>query len=507
VAGEDKTERSSPGRAAQTPFGKYMLLRHLATGGMAELYLARQTGLGGFSKDLVIKRILPRYVEHEKVVQMFIGEARIAASLNHPNIVHIYDIGQEAGTWYIAMEYIQGENLWAVARRGIEAKNFLPLEHAVKITSMVCEGLEYAHTRTDGDGRALRIVHRDISPSNLLLTYEGVAKIVDFGIARAESQAQKEQGLIAGKCHYMAPEALRGGEVDHRADVWSVGVVLWEMTLGRRLYRGKPEEVMPRVLDEAVPPPTFVRRDYPPALEQIVMRALEKHRDERYESAAQMMQDLEDFLAEAGLRTSSLRIGRYLKELFARSVSASPEDAARAAEWGTEPEGGAAAAAEDDLDFDRRPSRPSMRAAAESNPSKLADAAADPEPVSASGFSSRPVILASRLDSAGAGVPVRSAFEDRSDELIIDGPPGEDPARTGARPHERGVAARPPQLTGGFGASVERRGRRVPIILGLTSLVLLVALALAWCSARTAHSSGSFDQNQASVILYPRDER
>jgi serine/threonine protein kinase len=482
---------------------KYVLVRHLATGGMAELYLARQDGLAGFQKDLVIKRILPRYADHTKVVRMFIDEARIAASLNHPNIVHIYDIGLEAGSWFIAMEYIQGENLWTIARRGIEAKSFLPLEHAVKVVSMVCEGLEYAHTRTGPDGRPLRIVHRDISPSNLLCTWDGIAKIVDFGIARAETQIREERGLVAGKCQYMAPEALRGEKADHRADLWSLGVVLWEMTLGRRLFKGRPDEVARRVLDDPVPPPTFIRHDYPPQLEQIVMRALEKHVDERYPEGAQMMQDLEDFLADARLRTSSLRIGRYLRDLFARPAAASPEDIARAAEFGRESSSDRADDAEE-LDFDRRPSLlagisdrpgdadeeelPEIVQVSEGSQTQLDPAAADapkaaPEPVSVgearADSPSEPVILASRLEDAparrqdaSADDPSPTADGARADpapappdELATDAQPApaqtvDDPARVGEpEVSAEGAAAAvdPPPVEGPPSAEVPAR--------------------------------------------------
>jgi serine/threonine protein kinase len=495
-------KRPAPSLAPDTPFGdKYVLVRHLATGGMAELYLARQSGLAGFEKEIVIKRILPRYVEHTKVVKMFIDEARIAASLNHPNIVHIYDIGQQDGSWYIAMEYIHGENLWSIARRGIEAKNFLPLEHAVKVVSMVCEGLEYAHSKTDNEKRPLKIVHRDISPSNILVTYEGVAKIVDFGIARAENQIREERGLVAGKCHYMSPESLRGEKVDGRADLWSAGVVLWEMSLGRRLFKGTAQEVARRVADEGVPPPTFIRRDYPPALEQIVMKSLEKHQDDRYASAAEMMQDLEDFLVETRLRTSSLRIGRYVKELFAKEVQASPEDAARAAEFGEagdermEP-------AEEELDFDRRtpsllsgmdegsegPSEPEIQKFEddEEEPKKAAPPAAD-EAENGNG-----VILASRLEEREPVIvdrPVEDDFDDPQAQSFPSQPP-------------RPAAVKPELPRADAPVMTDPRSKK-RIVLVLAALVVGSAIGVTLC-ARKAHSSSAFDRDPPHMIKSPR---
>ena len=498
-------KRPAPSLAPDTPFGdKYVLMRHLATGGMAELYLARQSGLAGFEKEIVIKRILPRYVEHTKVVKMFIDEARIAASLNHPNIVHIYDIGQQDGSWYIAMEYIHGENLWSIARRGIEAKNFLPLEHAVKIVSMVCEGLEYAHTRTDNEKRPLKIVHRDISPSNILVTYEGVAKIVDFGIARAENQMREERGLVAGKCHYMSPESLRGDKVDQRADLWSIGVVLWEMSLGRRLFKGSAQDVARRVVEEGVPPPTFIRRDYPPQLEQIVMKALDKHLDDRYASAAEIMGDLEDFLAEARLRTSSLRIGKYVKELFAKEVKASPEDAARAAEFGEGLES-AREPAEEELDFDRRspsllsgmdeagsegPSEPEIEKFGgedDEEPPKKAEPAAEEEE------SGNGVILASRLEEREPVIVDRPVADDFDDPKPASFPPRSDPPQAPSA-FEPPKAA-PPVMTD---PTSKRR-----IALVLIALAIGAAVGVTLCT-RKAHSSPQFDRDPAHMIKSPR---
>src|SRR5262245_36890123 len=256
--------------------GRYRIVRHLASGGMAELYIARQEAMGGFEKEIVLKTLHTKYAESPRVVSMFLDEARLAAKLNHQSIVHVYDVADEDGVKYIAMEYIHGENLTDIVRRGIAVDKYLPLEHAVHIARQTAAGLGYAHGRREPDGRQLRIVHRDVSPTNILVSYEGQIKIVDFGIARIQDELREESGIIPGKASYMSPEQVRGDPVDYRSDIFSLGIILYELTLGQRLFRGPPEVVMKRIVEDKVPPPTAIHRDYPPALELIVMRALEK---------------------------------------------------------------------------------------------------------------------------------------------------------------------------------------------------------------------------------------
>jgi len=295
---------------------KYDLLRKLGEGGMAEIFLARQRGIGGFHKELVIKRIRREFAQNERYVELFLDEARIAANLNHPNIVHIYDIGKAYGSYYIAMEYIHGADLMDILREGIKQKKFMPLEFAVEIISQVSEGLHFAHTFRDESGMPLSIVHRDISPSNILVTYSGLAKLVDFGIAKAATQVHDDDGQIMGKVNYMAPEQLRGEEVDARSDLFGLGVVLYEITAGRRLFRGAGHDVRKKILDDPVPPPSVVRPDYPLELEVIVMRLLEKRPENRYGDAEELHQDLQEFLADTGGRNLRARISRYLMDLY-----------------------------------------------------------------------------------------------------------------------------------------------------------------------------------------------
>ena len=305
--------------------GRYTIVGHLATGGMAELYIARQEAVGGFEKNLVVKVLQTRYAQHPRVVAMFLDEARLAAKLNHPSIVHVYDVAEEEGNKFIAMEYIHGETLTDIIKRGVEVGTFLPLEHAVHIVSQAAAGLDYAHRRHDASGGLLRIVHRDVSPSNIMVSYEGQTKIIDFGIARVQDQIREESGMHPGKASYMSPEQVQGQAVDYRSDIFSLGIILYEVTLGRRLWRGAADEVMKRIVSDPAPLPSTMRKDYPPALEAIVMKALEKRPENRQQSAEEMRHDLEEFLAVGGFRTGARQTALYLRELFPIKAALSDE--------------------------------------------------------------------------------------------------------------------------------------------------------------------------------------
>ncbi len=331
---------ANPGDLVGRQVGRYAVVSHLASGGMAELYIARQESVGGFEKQVVLKILQPRYAKNPRVVTMFLDEARLAAKLNHPAIVHVYDVADEGGLKYIAMEYIHGETIADIVKRGLAVDRYLPLEHAIHIVSQTAAGLAYAHERKEADGKVVRIVHRDISPTNILVSYEGQTEIVDFGIARAQDELREESGILPGKASYMSPEQVRGETVDHRSDIFALGIILYELTLCQRLYRGPADAVMKRIVSDRVQPPTAIRRDYPAALEQIVMRALEKRPDERYQTAQEMHDDLEEFLNESGLRSGNRRVAIYMNELFA-------PDAAVAG-------GEGAGDDQEALDFDRR---------------------------------------------------------------------------------------------------------------------------------------------------------
>jgi serine/threonine protein kinase len=327
--------------------GRYTLLRRLAVGGMAEIYLARQAAMAGFEKEVVIKRLRAELADDLRIVEMFLDEAKIGAQLNHPNIVHVYDVDENEGIPYIAMEYIVGEELNELCRRGLAQGRFLPLEHAVELIRQAAAGMGYFHAKRGAEGgtlagEPLEIVHLDISPSNLLVTQDGFLKIIDFGIARAQGQASRGD-VLPGKLSYMSPEQAGREPVDHRSDIFSLGIVLYEICVGRRLFRGPAQDVVQRLIAGQIEPPTFARRNFPPALESIVMRALEKHPEDRYQTAYDLADDLESFLRDEKLHSGAVRIARYLDMLAIASGGARRPELISEAE---------VRASGDDLDFD-----------------------------------------------------------------------------------------------------------------------------------------------------------
>ena len=310
-------------------FGKYTLIRKLATGGMAELFLAIQKSVAGFEKLLVIKRILPSMNQDRAFIEMLLHEARIAATLSHPNIVQIFDVGQTEGQYFIAMEHVHGEDLRSIVRQ-MKKKNVLefPLEHALAITLGMCAGLSYAHEKHELDGSALNIVHRDISPQNVVVTFTGDVKIVDFGIAKSDNRngESTKSGKLKGKVPYMSPEQARGEMVDARSDVFSTGVMLFELTTGKRLFRGSSEyETLRLICEREYPRPSEVRSDYPPGLEQIVMKALAKDTRDRYQTAREMQADLEQFVRQHQIAVSHIALNQFMQGLFEDKLAVQKE--------------------------------------------------------------------------------------------------------------------------------------------------------------------------------------
>jgi eukaryotic-like serine/threonine-protein kinase len=308
------------------PIGKYKLVRLIASGGMAEVYLARQAGAAGFEKLVCLKRILPHLARDRQFVEMFLNEARLAARLDHPNIVSIFDLGEANGNYFIAMEFIDGPSLRAVAKRAHERGERLPIAEVVKIVSMAAGGLHYAHDLAGPDGKPLGLVHRDISPDNILVHRNGMAKLVDFGIAKAaNSSGMTRTGTLKGKVAYMPPEQLRGDALDRRADVFALGVVLYEMLGGKRPWEGDSEvSLIGRIMTEDPQPLSVLRPEAPAGLVAVLERALAKDRDARYASCHDLQADLDALLVSLGQTITPARISDFAKA-YAEPVQAPDE--------------------------------------------------------------------------------------------------------------------------------------------------------------------------------------
>ncbi len=324
IEGRDPFMEGMPAR-----FGKYTLIRKLATGGMAELFLAIQKSVAGFEKLIVIKRILPAMNQDKAFIDMLLHEARVAATLSHPNIVQIFDVGQHEGNYYIAMEHVHGEDLRSIVRqmkkKGVSE---FPLEHAISIVLGMCAGLAYAHEKRDLDGSQLNIVHRDISPQNVVVTFTGDVKIVDFGIAKSDSKTNHEtkSGKLKGKIPYMSPEQARGEQIDWRSDIFATSVMLFELTTGKRLFKGASEfETLKLICEREYPMPSTVRRGYPHELEHIVMRGLNKDRGARFQSSREMQAMLEEFVRRERIPTSTIALSQFMQSLFEDKLASQKE--------------------------------------------------------------------------------------------------------------------------------------------------------------------------------------
>jgi serine/threonine protein kinase len=314
VSGGDSSEHFVPGQR----IGDYELVTRLAAGGMAELFVARRGGLQGFEKFVVLKRILPQLSGNADFVEMFLQEARVAATLEHPNIVPVFDFGQAGGDYFFVMPYVHGRDLLAVLRASHQLQRRMPTGLAIRTAIAVASGLHYAHEHRNFDGEPLHIVHRDVSPANVLVTYGGHVRVLDFGIAKAAARTNVTRvGVRKGKAAYMSPEQCRGEKLDRRCDVWAIGVVLWEMTMMRRLFRGGNDlSLMNRITTMPVEAPSATDPTYPPALEAIVMRCLQREREGRYPTALALAQDLEAFARDQALDTSAEAYGQFLLEVL-----------------------------------------------------------------------------------------------------------------------------------------------------------------------------------------------
>ena len=299
-------------------FGKYTLIDRIAVGGMAEIFLARQAGLDGFEKTIVIKRIRPHLSKQGSFVRMFLNEGKLAAQLNHPNIVQIYDLGRIGESYYIAMEYIFGRDMRRIIPKADSLEIPFPMVYALKIASSVCEGLYYAHQKADPYGNPLNIVHRDVTPENVFVSFDGTVKILDFGIAKAANQIiQTDAGEIKGKLSYMSPEQCRGMSLDCRSDLFSLGAALFEWVTGFRLFTGDSEvAIIKSIIEAKIYAPSYFKADIPKPVEEILMRALEKDRERRYQTAWDMQYAIDQFLTHYEFTPSNIHISNFLKQLF-----------------------------------------------------------------------------------------------------------------------------------------------------------------------------------------------
>ena len=298
-------------------FGQYVLLEKIATGGMAEVWKARMKGVEGFQKIVAIKKILPHLSDNREFIDMFIDEAKLAAQLNHNNIIHIYDLGKIQSSYYIAMEYVDGYDVKTILKRGQERDHALPIELALFIASKVAAALDYAHRKRDFENRDMGLVHRDVSPQNVLISQEGDIKLCDFGIAKAASKASHTQaGALKGKLQYMSPEQAWGKTIDRRSDIFALATVLFEMLTRRQLFTGDNEmSILEQVREARVEPPSKFNEEVTAETDRIVLKALAKEPESRYQTAAEMARDIDAVLYEMRPTPTSADLAIYMHRL------------------------------------------------------------------------------------------------------------------------------------------------------------------------------------------------
>jgi serine/threonine-protein kinase len=310
------------GSETQAPtLGKYQLIGELGHGGMAKVYLALAAGPAGFNKLVVVKQILTHLGEDSDFLAMFLDEARLAARLNHPNVVQTNEVGEDNGRYFLCMEYLEGQPFNRVLARLVTkaaGSARLSLAQQLRILADALSGLHYAHELCDFDGTPLSVVHRDMSPHNIFVTYAGQVKLVDFGIAKAQSSSvETRAGMLKGKVAYMAPEQALGEKVDRRADIFSIGLILWEILAGRRMFKGVPDiAAMHCLIKGDLPRPSSVARNVPPGIEAICMKAIAHNRADRHATAADLATDLETAIDALGEKTSVREVGAMVAQAF-----------------------------------------------------------------------------------------------------------------------------------------------------------------------------------------------
>src|SRR5262245_27817626 len=304
------------------PFGRYELLKKLAAGGMGQVFLARRKGVG-FEKLVVLKRILPHLVEDEEFFTMFLDEARLTARLNHPNIAQIFDVEAEAGQHLVVMEYVQGDDVRRVEKRARATGVKMPIGVICRIIADAAAGLDYAHKARDDHGKPLGIVHRDLSPQNVLVGFDGGVKLIDFGVAKAAGRAQHTAtGVLKGKFPYMSPEQAEGEELDARSDIFALGIVLWELLCDKRLFKGDSDVMSQRLVKACqVPPPSQLDTKLPKALDAIVLKSLARNRDERFQTAQELREAIEQYTLDAHIPASASHLATFMQKLYADRIA------------------------------------------------------------------------------------------------------------------------------------------------------------------------------------------
>ncbi|MCG3174140.1 MAG: Tyrosine-protein kinase MasK [Myxococcota bacterium] len=301
------------------PFGKYLLLNRIGKGGMAEIFFAKTQGPEEFEKFLVIKRILPSYAADSNFVSQFIDEARIASTLTHKNIVQVFDMGQAGGEYYIAMEYVDGRDLRDVLRTCIQKEKPISTAAAAYVTAEILQGLSYAHRKVDYYKRNLNIIHRDISPQNVLVSYEGEVRITDFGIAKASTKITetREEGRLVGKLSYMSPEQARATVVDARTDIYSTGIIFWELLTCHKCFHAEnQQELLRKLKNPEAPPPSSFNPNVPKAFDEIALKALQPDRDKRYQTADEFLKDMYQAASELGLSLTPMELSGFMHGIY-----------------------------------------------------------------------------------------------------------------------------------------------------------------------------------------------
>ena len=438
----------------------YEILAKLATGGMAEIFLARHANAAGVERYVVLKRVLRERASDAGFVRMFLDEAKLAAQLQHPNIAQVYDIGKLGDSYFFTMEYVHGETVRALLHRSHALRRPIPIGTALTIAAGAAAGLHHAHERIGLDGKPLGIVHRDVSPSNLMVSYEGHVKLVDFGVAKAATASvETRSGTVKGKIAYLSPEQCRGRGVDRRSDLFSLGIVMWELLTVERLFKHPSDfETMAAIVNDPSPPPSSRRPDVPPELDALVLRLLAKTPEERFQTGDEVLEAIEQVAMQAHSSLSTAQLGRFVRELFGQRPE--PWVELRAAEQHPDIVTVTSEPVPPDLGLDRVPSLP---------PSELRP----PVPMRGDVLEGVPT---APLPVADPSLPVPMA---PTQTLMSSAPPppamAASPfAPSGSNPFSSGGTAPPPFGTTGSVSRVQPPPRKVPRI----ALVLVPAALL-----------------------------